>query len=220
MPAMKLTCPTCQQAITLESSKIPDGRVPFSCPGCGGQVVLERGSSSMRTPKPAGATLSPAPGQVAPSPPTPLDSRLAPGPTLPSGFVISDDQAVTRDLQQRFAELGSTLRSVSSASEVRALPPEERPPLIIFVAGSVAPPPVETLRPLTGMAPIDRRRTFIVLLANDVGTLDGNSAFIFDVNMTVNRSDVGKLPSMLQAALEHHRRLYRRFNEAVEAAGR
>jgi len=220
MPAMKVTCPTCQQAINLEGSKLPGGRVSFSCPGCGGQVVLDRSSSPESTPKPAAAAPSVAPAHSAPSAKAHAGERPVHGPRLPSGVVISDDPALTRDLQQRFAELGSTLQPASSASEVRALPPEELPALIIFAAGSVARPPVEDLRPLTGMGPIDRRRTFIVLLAADVGTMDGNSAFVFDVNMTVNRSDLRKLPSILHAALEHHRRLYRRFNEAVEAAGR
>jgi hypothetical protein len=192
------------------AAEVPDGprprpastaaEVPTS-PSTANAADPERSSAA-----PAGSA-RPSPAATVPEPP--------PGTTLPSGLVICDDQDLFDSLRRLFEEFGSELRRVGSAAEIRALPPEELPELVIQIAGKLPPPPLEELRPLTGIAPIDRRRVFIVLLASNLSTLDGNTAFVYDVNLTINRSDLDRAPALLHTGLEYHRRLYRRFQEAA-----
>ena len=41
MTMTKLPCPHCNRVCAVDSSKLPDRAVAFSCPGCGGRVVVD-----------------------------------------------------------------------------------------------------------------------------------------------------------------------------------
>jgi hypothetical protein len=78
-----------------------------------------------------------------------------------------------------------------------------------------APPPCKPLEPLHKLPMDVRRRTFIVLMADNVRSLDGQVAFYLQVNCLVNSQEIPRLPSLLRRALLHHLRLYRAWDEEI-----
>lgn len=68
------------------------------------------------------------------------------------------------------------------------------------------------------MRPLERRRLFVVYLSSSVRTMDLHAAFLHNVNLVVNPSDVEQLPDALEVSLRHYNELYRDFNLALEVA--
>ena len=65
------------------------------------------------------------------------------------------------------------------------------------------------------LPPRERRRVFAVLVASNVKTLDGNLAFLYQVNLLLNRQHLQQAPGILYAALRSHQRLYQPFLAAL-----
>ena len=68
------------------------------------------------------------------------------------------------------------------------------------------------------MRPSERRRLFLVYLTSGVRTMDLHAAFLNNVNLVVNPSDVEQLPEALEVSLRHYNELYRDFTQALDIA--
>jgi predicted Zn finger-like uncharacterized protein len=68
------------------------------------------------------------------------------------------------------------------------------------------------------MRPSERRRLFFVYLTAGVRTMDPHAAFLQNVNLVVNPSDVEQLPEALELSIRHYNELYRAFNRALDLA--
>ena len=68
------------------------------------------------------------------------------------------------------------------------------------------------------MRPSQRRRLFLVYLSNSVRTMDLHAAFLHNVNLVVNPSDIEQLPDALEVSIRHYNELYRDFNRALAVA--
>ncbi len=68
------------------------------------------------------------------------------------------------------------------------------------------------------LRPSDRRRMFFVYLASAVRTMDLHAAFLHNVNLVINPSDVEQLPDALEVSLRHYNELYRDFSLALKVA--
>jgi predicted Zn finger-like uncharacterized protein len=68
------------------------------------------------------------------------------------------------------------------------------------------------------LRPSERRRIFLVYLTSGVRTMDLHAAFLHNVNLVVNPSDVEQLPEALEASLRHYNELYRDFVRALDIA--
>ncbi len=68
------------------------------------------------------------------------------------------------------------------------------------------------------MRPLERRRLFLVYLSSSARTMDLHAAFLHNVNLVVNPSDIADLPDALQVSIRHYNELYRAFNHALELA--
>lgn len=68
------------------------------------------------------------------------------------------------------------------------------------------------------MRPSERRRLFVVYLSSSARTMDLHAAFLHNVNLVVNPSDIEDLPDALQVSIRHYNELYRDFNRALEIA--
>jgi predicted Zn finger-like uncharacterized protein len=66
--------------------------------------------------------------------------------------------------------------------------------------------------------PADRRRLFFVLLSSSKRTMDTHSAFLQNVNLSVNFSELAELPEILDHALLEFNELYKDFNQALNVA--
>jgi len=68
------------------------------------------------------------------------------------------------------------------------------------------------------LRPSERRRLFFVNLAAGVRTMDLHAAFLHNVNLVVNTSDVEQLAEALEISVRHYNELYRDFNRALDVA--
>jgi predicted Zn finger-like uncharacterized protein len=68
------------------------------------------------------------------------------------------------------------------------------------------------------LRPSERRRLFFCYLTSGVRTMDLHAAFLHNVNLVVNPSDVEQLPEALDVSLRHYNELYRDFSRAIDIA--
>jgi predicted Zn finger-like uncharacterized protein len=68
------------------------------------------------------------------------------------------------------------------------------------------------------LRPSERRRLFLVYVTSGVRTMDVHAAFLQNVNLVVNPSDIEQLPEALEVSIRHYNDLYRPFNRALDAA--
>ena len=68
------------------------------------------------------------------------------------------------------------------------------------------------------LRPSERRRLFFVYLTSGVRTMDLHAAFLHNVNLVVNPSDLEQLPDALDVSVRHYNELYRDFNNALDVA--
>jgi predicted Zn finger-like uncharacterized protein len=68
------------------------------------------------------------------------------------------------------------------------------------------------------LRPSERRRLFVVYLTSGVRTMDPHAAFLNNVNLVVNPSDIEQLPEALDISIRHYNELYRDFNRALDVA--
>ena len=67
------------------------------------------------------------------------------------------------------------------------------------------------------MRPSERRRLFFVYLTSGVRTMDLHAAFLQNVNLVVNPSDIDQLPEALEVSIRHYNELYKPFSRALDA---
>ena len=68
------------------------------------------------------------------------------------------------------------------------------------------------------LLPSERRRLFFVYLTTGVRTMDLHAAFLHNVNLVVNSSDVEQLPEALEISIRNYNELYRDFTRALDVA--
>ncbi len=68
------------------------------------------------------------------------------------------------------------------------------------------------------LRPSERRRLFFVYLTSGVRTMDLHAAFLHNVNLVINPSDVDQLPEAIEVSLRHYNELYRDFIRALDVA--
>jgi UDP-N-acetylmuramoylalanine-D-glutamate ligase len=91
----------------------------------------------------------------------------------------------------------------------------EQGKIVLILGGKGKKAPYAPLEPLVTLPPRERRRTFAVLVASNVKTLDGNLAFLYQVNLLLNRQHVPQAAGILYSALRSHQRLYKPFLAAL-----
>jgi hypothetical protein len=62
--------------------------------------------------------------------------------------------------------------------------------------------------PIMSVVPSERRKSFFILIADNLRTLDGNAAFLYGVNLVVATKDLGQFPQIYREAQGAHDRLY------------
>ena len=68
------------------------------------------------------------------------------------------------------------------------------------------------------LRPSERRRLFVVYVTSGVRTMDLHAAFLQNVNLVVNPSDIEQLPEAMEVSIRHFNELYRPFNRAMDVA--
>jgi hypothetical protein len=235
MPALRVTCQNCQRVTVVDSDKVPDQPVAYRCPSCQSKVVIDkRKLLSAEAEAPSAPAVGAAPaarsgdsrdtgaasgerssGSLVVAPDALLEMSLPPGESIPPGFLVAEDRETAAQFRRQLEPYDCTLESFADAGTARERALQEPPALLAFVADAVTKPPYAPLEPLVTLPPRDRRRVFMVLVASNVKSLDGNLAFLYQVDLLLNRQHVPQAAGILYSALRSHQRLYRPFLAAL-----
>jgi len=226
MAQLKIPCPHCNKVTSIDETKLPDKAVSFTCPHCRGKVSVDKTKIVCALPPRATTTMM-APAPSAPEP-APAQSHadddlgeadpLPPGAAIPPGIILGDDPMAIAEIRRRLEGYGCVLDVYPNAEEARAHILMDPPPLVIYVGAAAGAPPYAPLQPITSVPPTERRQVFLLLVAEGLKTLDGNAAFMYQVNLCLNKQEISTVAPTLYSSLDYHHRLYRNYFEAVEAS--
>ena len=68
------------------------------------------------------------------------------------------------------------------------------------------------------LRPSERRRLFVAYVTSGVRTMDLHAAFLQNVSLVVNPSDIEQLPDAMEVSIRHYNELYKPFNRALDIA--
>lgn len=203
---IRITCTSCQKPLSLDETKLPMREVSFPCPVCKVKLTVDR------------RTFDAPAGQPAPAPPPPA-------PVAADGdeddhqnefgnkaiIVGTDDPA----LRQAAKLVGFLPVFYAEPAKAREFYMQEFPQMVFIHPPQMTPPPLDSMGPIISLVPADRRKSFFVLVADNLRTLDGNAAFLYGVNLVVARKDLPQFPDIYREAHAAHERLYGAMNAVM-----
>jgi hypothetical protein len=212
---IRITCSNCQKALSLDETKLPMREASFPCPVCKTKITVDR-----RNLEGAAAT-APAP--------TPAPAAQAEAPQQPQHAGAQDDDDHANDFGDKALIVGKDDPALRQAAKLIGFLPvhhaearaardyymQEFPQVVFIHPQQMTPPPLEAMAPIISLTPVDRRKSFIVLVADNLRTLDGNAAFLYGVNLVVANKDLGQFPQIYKDALSAHERLYASMNAVM-----
>ncbi|HEX3125793.1 MAG TPA: hypothetical protein VH394_00535 [Thermoanaerobaculia bacterium] len=219
---IRIHCNACHRPILVDETKLPMREVTFPCPACKSPLTVDRRNPNQpAVPSAAAPTGAPPPAAAPkPAPPTPLAPQSsAPPPDESSDAILEDDLAAKALIvgadspaaRQAAEALGFSPVHLPTVEACRDFYLQEYPPVVFLCPSNLTRPPLEDMAPITNLGPADRRRSFFILLADGLRTLDGNAAFFYNVNMVVANKDVGSIGQIYRDAEAYHRRMYSSF---------
>lgn len=204
---IKITCSNCQKALSLDETKLPMREATFPCPVCKNKITVDRRNFE------AGAAAAPAESAPAQSQQNaaPDDDDHANDFGSKALIVGKDDPA----LRQAAKLIGYLPVYHAEARQAREYYMQEFPQVVMINPPQISPPPLEAMSPIISLMPVDRRKSFFVLVSDNLRTLDGNAAFLYGVNLVVATKDLGQFPQIYRDALAVHERLYASMNAVM-----
>ncbi len=189
---IRLVCTSCQKPLSIDETKLPMKEVSFPCPACKAKVKVDR----RKLASPGEPAAEPA------APPIPGEEEESYGE---KALLVGSD---TQVLRSALASIGFQPVPMAAAEQARDLFLQEYPKVVLISPPQITPPPLESMQALLSVMPVDRRRGFFILVADNLRTLDGNAAFLYGVNLVVAARDLPSFPRVYKDALAYHNRLY------------
>ncbi|MDQ6800910.1 MAG: zinc-ribbon domain-containing protein [Acidobacteriota bacterium] len=196
---IKIVCTSCQKALSLDETKLPMKEVTFPCPACKTKLTVDRR-------KLEGAP-APVPGA---SPEASEEEEEGFGA---KALIVGNDSPA---LRQAAKQIGFMPIHMAAAQQARDYFMQEYPPVVFLNPAQTTAPPLEVMQPIIALAPNDRRRSFFILVSENLRTLDGNAAFLYGVNLIVSLKDLGSFPQIYRDASAYHDRLYNAMNSVTK----
>jgi len=200
---IKITCTNCQKPLSLDETKLPMREVSFPCPVCKVKIMVDRRNLE------GGA--GPAVPVETPQSQT-ADAQDEDDHANDFGekalIVGKDDPA----LRQAAKLIGYLPVYHAEASAAREYYMQDYPHVVFINPPQITPPPLDAMSAIISLTPVDRRKSFFVLVAENLRTLDGNAAFLYGVNLVVASKDMPQFPRIYRDALTVHERLYASLN--------
>jgi hypothetical protein len=195
---IRITCTNCQKPLSLDETKLPPREVSFPCPACKAKIVID-GRAYATSPAPA---------------PAPVDDHDEEHENEfgEKAIIVGQDDPALRQA----AKLVGFLPVVfADAKKAREFYMQEFPQIVFIHPPQMTPPPLEAMGPIISLVPGDRRKSFFVLVADSLRTLDGNAAFLYGVNLVLSRKDLPQFPDIYRDAHAAHERLYASMNAVL-----
>lgn len=198
---IRITCTSCQKPLSLDETKLPMKEVAFPCPVCKVKLTVDRRVLA---------------GGAAPAPSEPT------APLIESSETHGPDDDHENDFGSKAMIVGNDSPAIRQAVKLIGFLPvlhadpvrarefymQEYPQVVLLNPAQLTPPPLESMAPIISLMPADRRRSFFVLTAENLRTLDGNAAFLYGVNVVVATKDLGQFSQIYKEAYTSHERLY------------
>ena len=207
---IKIICTSCQKPLSLDETKLPMKEVSFPCPVCKTKLSVDRRKFTGEQPMPAAA---PAAVSSAPAPDDSDEPEDHEDEFGSKAFIVGNDSAAIR---QAVKLVGYLPVHYQTADQARERFTQDPPQLVILSPAQMTAPPLEAMQPMIGVVPSDRRKSFFVLVADNLRTLDGNAAFLYGVNLVVASKDLGTFPQIFKDAYAYHERLYSSMSSVLK----
>jgi len=210
---IRIVCTNCQKPLSLDETKLPDKEVSFPCPVCKTKLSVDRR-------KLGGGAEEAEAAPVAAAPAAHDDGGGADHHDDDHHGFGSKALLVGNDnpgLRQAAKLIGFMPVYFATAPEARDFYMQEYPQVVMIHPPQVTPPPLEAMQPIISMTPTDRRKSFFILLADNLRTLDGNAAFLYGVNLVVAMKDLPSFPQIYKDAHAYHERLYASMNSVIKS---
>ena len=202
---IKITCTSCQKPLSLDETKLPMKEVSFPCPVCKTKITVDRRKLGSE----AAAAAQPPEVVAAGAEP---DSEENDDEFGTKAFIVGGDNPT---LRQAAKLIGYLPMYFASAEQARDRYLQEVPAVVIINPQQMTAPPLESMQPLTGLSTAERRKSFFILVSDNLRTLDGNAAFLYGVNLIVASKDLSNFPRIFKEAYQFHDRLYTSMNAAL-----
>ena len=201
---IKIICTSCQKPLSLDETKLPMKEVTFPCPGCKTKLAVDR------------RNLTPIAASAAA--PAAAEEGVAPGQNEEESFgvralLVGGDSPAIR---QAAKVIGYNTYYAPTPQQARDYFMQEYPPVVMLNPPQLTAPPLESMQPIVALMPADRRKSFFILFADNLRTLDGNAAFLYGVNLIVSLKDVGSFTQIYRDASTYHERLYAPMNSVLK----
>lgn len=205
---IKITCTNCQKPLSLDETKLPaDKEVAFPCPVCKTRLTVDR--------RKLDAPAAPAAAVVAaPEAPANDEDEDHANDFGAKAVIVGVDNPAVRQAAKLVGFLPVYYPEPARAREFYM---QEIPQVVFIVPQQLTPPPLEAFAPIISLMPVDRRRSFFILIADGLRTLDGNAAFLYGVNLVVAAKDLGQFPQIYRETMSYHERFYSSMNNVLRA---
>jgi predicted RNA-binding Zn-ribbon protein involved in translation (DUF1610 family) len=196
---IRIVCTSCQKPLSLDETKLPMKEVSFPCPACKTKLSVDRrklGAEQAAASAPAAAGAAPGGSEVHDEDEDGFGSKA---------LLVGNDSPA---LRQGIKLAGFVPAYFAGAQQARDFYMQEFPHVVVLNPAQMTPPPLEVMQPINSLMPADRRRSFFILVSENLRTLDGNAAFLYGVNLVVSAKDIGNFPQIYRDALAYHERIY------------
>lgn len=202
---IRITCTSCQKPLSLDETKLPMREVGFPCPVCKAKLTVDRRQFENAPPQAQPAAPQPPPAQH-------HDEDDHANEFGAKALIVGADSAGVR---QAAKLIGYLPVHQADAVKAREFFNQEQPQVVFLHPAEMTPPPLDNMGPIMSVVPAERRKSFYVLIADNLRTLDGNAAFLYGVNLVVATKDLGQFPQIYRDAHAAHERLYASMNAVL-----
>lgn len=199
---MKITCTNCQKALSIDETKLPMREVSFPCPVCKAKLTVDR-----RELEGGAAAAAPAPAQTQTHSHHEEDDHA--NDFGEKALIVGKDDPLLRQASKLIGYLPVVHADPATAREYYM---QEFPHVVFIHPPQLTAPPLDSMTAIISLAPVDRRKSFFILIADNLRTFDGNAAFLYGVNLVVATKDLGQFTEIYREAHNAHERLYASVN--------
>jgi hypothetical protein len=198
---IRITCTSCQKPLSLDETKLPMREVALPCPVCQARLTVDRRNYE-------GAATSPP----ASTPGGPADDDDHENELGAKALIVGVDHPA---LRQAAKLVGFLPVFHADAVKGREFFHQEIPQIVFLHPAQMTAPPLDAIGPIVSVIPAERRRSFFVLVAENLRTMDGNAAFLYGVNLVVATKDLPQFPQIYRDAKTAHERLFGGMNAVI-----
>lgn len=232
---MIIRCDNCSVSLQLDESKIPTQSFTVRCPRCQNLIRVQKGSTvqQLEANKPAPAVSEGANDFSEKESVFQINNALRAlllALKQENKILEADDSSDEKPrrillcLGQRRDEVGKILVKAGFKVYVAQTPAqanerlrEGKTEIVIFSPDFAAEFGGAAIlqQKINAMYSSERRRLFLISLEDDGATMNAHEAFLRNLNLIVNTSDIPQLPIILNRALRDYNELYHYFNRAA-----